>query len=308
VKVLIVSPYPLGDPKGNSVTALRIEELLGAAGIEAKATHGYDGSPADALISLHARKGAGAIEEFQRCCPGKKTISLLTGTDLYLDLPEGRGKETLERADHLVVMHSAAVQAVPEQWRAKLSVVPKSFSPFEVEVSPSKSSFVISVIGHLRPVKRPFLPVEAAFRNPEWNVEIWQVGEALDQESFEIARDWMRREKRYRFVGKVLRKEALELCAKSDLSINCSLHEGGANSVLEAMMIGVPVLASPIPGNVGLLGENYPGYYSDLEESLKEIVKGKVDLGKWVEAAAKRLPLFSEESERDAWIALLNSP
>jgi glycosyltransferase involved in cell wall biosynthesis len=37
--------------------------------------------------------------------------------------------------------------------------------------------------------------------------------------------------------------------------------EGGANVVSEALVSGVPVVASDIPGNVGMLGENYPGYY-----------------------------------------------
>jgi glycosyltransferase involved in cell wall biosynthesis len=40
-----------------------------------------------------------------------------------------------------------------------------------------------------------------------------------------------------------------------------SRMEGGANVVCEALRIGVPVLASRIPGNVGLLGENYAGYF-----------------------------------------------
>lgn len=37
--------------------------------------------------------------------------------------------------------------------------------------------------------------------------------------------------------------------------------EGGANTVSEAVACGVPVLASRVDGNVGLLGENYPGYF-----------------------------------------------
>ncbi len=37
--------------------------------------------------------------------------------------------------------------------------------------------------------------------------------------------------------------------------------EGGANAISEALSAGVPVIASEIPGNVGLLGKDYPGYY-----------------------------------------------
>jgi hypothetical protein len=37
--------------------------------------------------------------------------------------------------------------------------------------------------------------------------------------------------------------------------------EGGANVVSEALVAGVPMIASEIPCNAGLLGKDYPGYY-----------------------------------------------
>jgi glycosyltransferase involved in cell wall biosynthesis len=37
--------------------------------------------------------------------------------------------------------------------------------------------------------------------------------------------------------------------------------EGGANVVIEAVRSGVPVLASRIDGNVGLLGAGYDGFF-----------------------------------------------
>jgi glycosyltransferase involved in cell wall biosynthesis len=40
-----------------------------------------------------------------------------------------------------------------------------------------------------------------------------------------------------------------------------SRMEGGANVVCEALRIGVPVLASRISGNLGLLGSGYGGYF-----------------------------------------------
>ena len=43
--------------------------------------------------------------------------------------------------------------------------------------------------------------------------------------------------------------------------------EGGANAVSEAHASGVPVVASYIPGNVGMLGERYPGYYEAGDEN-----------------------------------------
>jgi glycosyltransferase involved in cell wall biosynthesis len=37
--------------------------------------------------------------------------------------------------------------------------------------------------------------------------------------------------------------------------------EGGAHVVSEAIALGIPVIASDIPGNLGLLGDDYLGYY-----------------------------------------------
>jgi len=43
--------------------------------------------------------------------------------------------------------------------------------------------------------------------------------------------------------------------------VHSSVMEGGANAIVEAARIGVPVLASRMSGNIGMLGPNYPGYY-----------------------------------------------
>jgi glycosyltransferase involved in cell wall biosynthesis len=53
-----------------------------------------------------------------------------------------------------------------------------------------------------------------------------------------------------------------------------SRMEGGANVVCEAMRIGVPVLASRISGNVGLLGSRYAGYFPlENERALARLIE-----------------------------------
>ncbi len=49
--------------------------------------------------------------------------------------------------------------------------------------------------------------------------------------------------------------------SSSHVLVVSSVMEGGANVICEAARIGVPVLASRIPGNVGMLGRDYPGYF-----------------------------------------------
>jgi glycosyltransferase involved in cell wall biosynthesis len=76
-----------------------------------------------------------------------------------------------------------------------------------------------------------------------------------------IAKRWMKREPRYRWTGNVPHATALRWIARSHALVVSSVMEGGANVICEAARIGTPVLASRVPGNVGMLGWNYPGHF-----------------------------------------------
>jgi glycosyltransferase involved in cell wall biosynthesis len=218
------------------------------------------------------------------------------------------GHRALRESDRIVVVQEAAIARLPEEVRGKAVVIPASLDAIEIEAEPVSPPFAISVVGHPRPVKRPFLTIEAVAKHPAWaEVEVWQIGEALDEGSFREGQEWVKRDSRYRWFGGMVREEALRRCAQSSLTINSSILEGGANAVLEAMTMGVPVLASRIEGNVGMLGEDYPGYFEEgeLGDVLEAIVEGRVDMQAWVELARARLPLFSRETESSSWLELL---
>jgi glycosyltransferase involved in cell wall biosynthesis len=310
MKVCVASPYPLSELKGNSVTTDRIVAMLNEGGVDARGSHGYDGDPADVLIALHAVKGAPAVFDFREKAPQGKVIVLLTGTDIYQGLPEGSeiGHDALRSADRIVVPQEAAILRLPEEVRDKTVVIRSSLDPIAIKAGPLKSPFVISVVGHPRPVKRSFLTIETVARHPEWrDLEVWQIGQALDEESRKTAAAWVRNDHRYRWFGGLPRQESLARCAESSLMINSSILEGGAHAVLEAMTMGVPVLASRIEGNVGLLGDDYPGYFEEgkLDEALQAIVDKRVDLEDWVSLASERMDRFSRESESTSWLDLL---
>ncbi|MDB4411518.1 glycosyltransferase, partial [bacterium] len=278
--------------------------------VEARGSYGNDGEPADILITLHAIKGAPAVFDFKKKTPNGRVIILLTGTDIYQGLAEGSqiGGDALQVADRIVVPQEAAIRKLPEKVRGKTVVIRPSLDPIAVKATSSQSPFVISVVGHLRPVKRPFLTIETLAQHPEWSdLEVWQIGQALDAEMRKTAEFWMEEDKRYRWCGGLPREESLALCAKSSLTINSSILEGGANAVLEAMTMGVPVLASRIEGNVGLLGDDYPGYFEEggMAKALEAIMHQRVDLDEWSLLLADRLPLFSRMRESESWLELL---
>ena len=91
---------------------------------------------------------------------------------------------------------------------------------------------------------------------------------------------------RYRWLGEVSPGEVRRRFGRCHAMVISSRMEGGANVVSEAIVADLPVLASRVPGNVGLLGEGHPACYPR-------------------ESQARRAPLFTPERERAAWQALL---
>ncbi|MGB9107494.1 MAG: glycosyltransferase, partial [Telluria sp.] len=67
---------------------------------------------------------------------------------------------------------------------------------------------------------------------------------------------------RYRWRGALPHMPARRQLARSCAMAICSRMEGGANVIIEAVTSGVPVLASDIAGNRGMLGEDYAGYFA----------------------------------------------
>jgi glycosyltransferase involved in cell wall biosynthesis len=90
-----------------------------------------------------------------------------------------------------------------------------------------------------------------------------------------------------------------------------SRMEGGANVVCEALRIGVPVLASRISGNVGLLGERYAGYFKVGDERdlarLIERAMQKSFYGKLKTQVARLRPTVAPSSEARALLASVAS-
>jgi glycosyltransferase involved in cell wall biosynthesis len=66
---------------------------------------------------------------------------------------------------------------------------------------------------------------------------------------------------RYRWLGALPAPAARRWIARAHALVHMSRLEGGANAVIEAVRSGVPVLASRIDGNLGLLGDDYEGVF-----------------------------------------------
>jgi glycosyltransferase involved in cell wall biosynthesis len=89
-----------------------------------------------------------------------------------------------------------------------------------------------------------------------------------------------------------------------------SRMEGGAHVVSEAIAQGVPVIASDIAGNRGMLGDGYPGYYPPQDERALAALIGRAAadrdyLATLRDAVLARRPLIDPQREVDSWRKLL---
>jgi glycosyltransferase involved in cell wall biosynthesis len=86
--------------------------------------------------------------------------------------------------------------------------------------------------------------------------------------------------------------------------------EGGANILSEAIVTSVPVVASRIPGTVGILGNTYPGYFKvgETRELTRLLLRAETepDFLALLKSHGDRLvKLFDPARERKAWEDLL---
>ena len=263
MRIALVTPAKAGSRAGNRHTALRWAAMLRAQGHKVTVSTEWEPNDNDdLLLALHARRSYGSISRFRETRPGKPIVLALTGTDVYRDIRTDRdAKESLEWATRFIVLQPKAIDELPRRLRPKAHVVYQS-SATKLRHKPVERKFRLCVIGHLREEKDPLRALYALRHLPaRLNLELLQIGDSLDDKLADEARRGMSRDKRYRWLGSVPHSRALQILASSHAMIISSRMEGGANVVSEAIRIGVPVIASRISGNVGLLGAQYGGYY-----------------------------------------------
>jgi putative glycosyltransferase (TIGR04348 family) len=306
MRIAIVSPASSGPRSGNRHTAARWARFLREGGHRvAVATH-WDSSREDVLIALHARKSYGAIERFHALRPGAPLIVVLTGTDLYRDIrSDADARRALDLASRLVVLQDRGLRELAPRHRKKTRVIYQS-ADVELRHAPPPRRFRVAVIGHLRAEKDPFRAARALARLPELReIEIVHLGAALTPEMRATAGRWMKREPRYRWLGSRQHAETMRWLARSHVLVVSSVMEGGANVICEAARIGVPVLASRVPGNVGMLGPRYPGYFKLFDDKalarlLERAARDSRFYRRLKDAVAARHHLFAPAAEGGA--------
>jgi len=313
MKIHLVTPAKENSRNGNRTSAMRWAGLLRKAGHRVRIDTDYNGEPVDLVIALHAWRSAAAIRRYREASPEGPLIVALGGTDIntYLQTDPQTTLVSMEMADALVCLHDLVANQLPFALRQKLTVIHQSAKPLPRPREPSKRFFDICVTGHLREEKDPFRTALAARLLPaESKVRVLHYGKAHGPQWASRAEAEMRINPRYHWKGEVSAAQVRQVFLRTHLMVISSLQEGGANVVSEALVAGVPIIASDITGNIGLLGRDYGGYFRVGDEtSLAErIRRAEVDerFIKSLERQGRALaPMFTPEQELSAWQKLL---
>lgn len=311
MRIALITPYLPRGRNGNAHTAVRWGAFLRRDGHRVDTALEWDGSPVQAMVALHARRSHASIARFALAHPDRPLILVLTGTDLYRDIRfDVDAQLSMKLAHRLVVLQEAGMDEIPEAYHAKTTVIFQS-APTLVPQPRPRRHFSVGVVAHLRDEKDPFRLAMALRHLPASSrVRAWHVGGELQPGLALEAEALDRLEPRWQWLGSRPHGQTRRRIARSHLLVVPSRMEGGANVICEAVTAATPVLASDIPGNVGMLGRAYPGYFPpEDEQALAALIhRAETDAGFYARLAgqcAMRAHLFSPEREATGVQALL---
>lgn len=218
----------------------------------------------------------------------------------------------MEAADALVALQPHALAQLPRALRRKAHAIVQSAPAMRHGTYRKNGVLRVCVLGHLRPEKDPMRAAYAVRAlDAGVRVKVLHAGAILTDRFDAATQREMQRNARYRYLGELSRPRALRLLANSDLLVQSSRMEGGANTVCEAIAGGTPVLASRISGNIGILGRRYPGLYDlgDTKALARLIARAAEDpafYARLQQACEKLRPLVDPKREQLAWRGVLS--
>ncbi len=331
--VVIVSPALADANNGNWQTARRWQRML-APTFTARIVRQWpdgDAAAADvAMLALHARRSAASVEAWAQThadrsnegSPATRLAVILTGTDLYRDIQsDAAAQRSLALATQLVVLQAHGLLDLPAPHRPKTRVIFQSTGARQPAAKPASVLRAV-MVGHLRDEKSPETLFEAArllAQHPD--IRIDHIGDPLDPALGEQARATAAQCPGYRWLGGLPHGATRARIQRAHLLVHTSRMEGGAHVIMEAVRSGTPVLASRVPGNIGMLGDGYAGYFphgdaAALAALLLRCRAGLADpagpgnppddLFSILDAQCReRAPLFAPETERAALMQLV---
>ncbi len=287
LQVLLVAPYPLGQPRGNSVTIERIARGLRQQGARVSILSPAQPPPRrrfDLVHAFHAyRAGPRALALAQQW--NAALVVTLTGTDFNHDLrlPARRPvvRRVLANTDALIVFDAQARQRLRERAAGvagRVQVVPQAVDPcflprwgkgkrdalrrqWRRRLKLSEGDFVFFYPSGIRTVKDPLFLLRAfpRLRRKHPQARLLFVGPVLEHDYGQRFLAQAKKVPGVTYRAAVAPGAMPGLYAAADAVVNSSRSEGMSNSLLEAMGMSVPVLVRAIEANRNLVREGRTG-------------------------------------------------
>ncbi len=287
LRVALLTPFDFPSVRGNAVTVNRIARGLRERGVElsvwdssvtaeAQIEKEVEASRPTLIHAFHAfRVGPLALRIARKL--EVPLVVTITGTDGNHDLFDPERAQTvrrvLEGASTVTVFHDSMrtriARALPDL-EAKIAVIPQSVRleegppyPLAERLGLPPNAAVFLFPAGIRMVKNPLFPLVPFDRlAPRFSyLRLVYAGPILDPIEGERLLAALAERPWAAYLGPVPHHQMASLFAASDAVLNCSLSEGGmANSVLEALACGRPVLASDIEGNRSLVEDGVTGF------------------------------------------------
>jgi glycosyltransferase involved in cell wall biosynthesis len=297
VKVLLLTPTPTETYRGSAATVFRYREglqrrghlceIFGATG-EGELKQSLEGA-----IELFKPDLVHAHDAF-RC--GMPLLGLrlpwvvsISGEDCHRQMQEHKlGAvvcETLRRARRVLVPSDAYARQV-EQWVpdtvGKLDVVPRAPRSLPTDGTDLRRSlgiprhrFLILLPGGIRPIKGQHraLSLVHTLRVNGVDAEMIIVGPEQDQDYYAELRQLTDQHEGVRLLPALSPARMGAAYKDADVVLNTSFHEGMSPVVLEAGILGRPVVASNVPGNTDVIRHKETGLlFQDEEEMARHVL------------------------------------
>jgi len=276
MRICMIAPHYYPAENGNAVTVRRIERHLRLLGCEVQVfpvdrmsgeelLAGVKAFAPQILHAFHAYHGG----RMAHALAGELSIPYLvtlTGTDVYQALDDHRSFDThaaLRAASRLVAFHAYVKRRLAEhlpslEERTVVIAQGVELPTLSALAAPAADSCTFLLPAGLRPVKNVLFPLQplAALHAVHPGIRFLLVGPVLDPAYAAEVMEALERYPFARYLGVVGHDAMGDLYRAADVVLNSSLIEGGmANSVLEGLAYGKPLLVTDIEGNRSIVRE-----------------------------------------------------
>lgn len=294
MRIAIISPYSTGPTRGNIITVQRITRHLEDSGITVLQLPADSLSPdemlsrlqsfsPDILHAFHAYH-CGPIAQYLASKLRKPYIISITGSDI--NEPAFRKHPStasaLAETASIICFDQNCTETVKSYFPGtpdKLAIIPQGSEPLPLTNIPfpgiADDAFVLLLPATLRPVKQVEFAItaSAALTSSIKKLQLVIAGGAVDAAYTEKIERLLAIYPHAVRVGDIAHDRMGDLYDRADIVLNCSEYEEMPNSLLEAMMLGRPVLAADIGGNRSLISHGNTGWLYRGESDFQKMIQ-----------------------------------